>query len=160
MTKRSRKHGIIFTITICSYFVGLVVSVVEFNKNLDGNGLVINAVKAANMLVVTVSYFWVMHLLRVGLSKLDQECIKNELDLVKLQQWLIGIILLVQCGSSIGSLCYLTVELIKDETECEEQVFKAMAYTEPWQIVFRAAPSILILISHIKNYRIRQIIEE
>ena len=121
--------------------------------------MIINAVKAANMLVVTVSYFMVMHLLRVELSKFDQEGIKNELDLVKLQQWLIGFILLVQCMSSIGVVCYLAVEFIKDETECEEQVFTAFAYTEPWQVVFRAVPSILILVSHIKNYQIRQIIE-
>ena len=119
-----------------------------------------STVKAANMIAVTVSYFWVMHLLRVELRKFDQDGIKNELKLVKLQQWLIGIILLTQCLISIGTLGYLAFEYVKDETECEQQVFHAMAYTEPYQVVFRAAPSIIILVSHIKNYRIRQMVEE
>ena len=77
--------------------------------------MVTSTVKAANMVAVTVSYFWVMHLLRVELRKFDQDGIKNELNLVKLQQWLIGIILLTQCVISIGTLCYLAIEYFRDE---------------------------------------------
>ena len=119
MTNHSRKHGIIFTIIIVLYFIGLVIGIIQFNKNIKGNGMVLDAVKFANMLAVTVSYYWVMHLLRVELRKFDQDGIKNELDLVKQQQWLIGVILLFQCLASLSSTIYLAVGLIKNETETE-----------------------------------------
>mmetsp|Transcript_31707 Transcript_31707/g.39470 ORF Transcript_31707/g.39470 Transcript_31707/m.39470 type:complete len:152 (-) Transcript_31707:500-955(-) len=150
--KRSLKTSAIVFLVIELTYVSLLMLGAILVRNKAGNGYFMMLAKAISLTIVTVSYFFVMHKLRVEMAKFDESGLESELNLVKTQQRVIGFISAAHTATMYASALYLLIERYRKEDECTHQIFWATTVGQPIQLIFRFVPSTMIMASHIKNY--------
>ena len=152
MRRSLKQNGLIFLTVVLLYTTGLLIGMFFNDSLVDYNMIIISASNTLNLIALTSCYFYVMTQLRQEIAKFDQSGIKRELKLVKLQQWIIGVLSLLGTLTSLTKLIYLLAMRDEEEVKCQDTIYRATICGQPIWIVFEALPRALIMASHIKFF--------
>lgn len=95
------------------YTAGVIFGVIQETKKINTNGVLTQACKTLTLIVLTFTYFFVMRALRREMAKFDQSNLKSECKIVRRQQYLLGIVSLVQTVTCLGITIFLAIAIIK-----------------------------------------------